>query len=100
MTIQATRLLLLLTSGAIFLAGCERTGAAPPTGAEGAVGTVNVDNAGASENPVTPALPGGPAGQTPDYPEPGGVGSVVHSGSQATPPAKGGASSHAGQPGD
>lgn len=73
---------------AMLTAACGRD-AAPPEPGEGAVGTVAVDNAGASETPVTPALAGGPAGQTPDYPSAAGAPSVVRS--DGSPPA---ASSH------
>jgi hypothetical protein len=63
--------------------------AAPPEGAEGAVGLVEQDNAGAAENPVTPALSGGPAGQTPDYGSPGGAPSMVVSSGDGAPASTG-----------
>lgn len=68
--------------------GCDG-GAAPPDGAEGAVGVVQQDNAGAAENPVTPALSGGPEGQTPDYGSVGGAPSMVVSPGDGAPPSVG-----------
>lgn len=57
----------------------------PPAPGEGAVGLVNVDDAGAAENPVTPALSGGPEGQTPEWGAPGGAPSIVVS-DRSSPP--------------
>lgn len=79
----------LFAAGALTALGaCSDRGAAPTEPGEGAVGMVPVDNAGAAENPTTPALSGGPAGQTPDYPAPGGVSSVVESGPGVSPPSE------------
>lgn len=50
---------------------------APLESAEGAVGTVALENAGAAVNPIVPYGAGGPAGQTPAYGQPGGVPSMV-----------------------
>lgn len=74
---------------AALCAGCGGGDAAPPERAEGAVGMVEQDNAGASENPVTPALSGGPAGQTPTYGSAGGAPSVVVSQGDGAPPSVG-----------
>lgn len=81
---------------AALLSGCDRGGAAPPEGVEGAVGVVQQDNAGAAENPVTPALSGGPAGQTPDWGSPGGAPSVVVSPGDGAPPSIGSENSPTG----
>lgn len=76
----------------LALGACDG-GTAPPEPGEGAVGMVTTEGAGAAQTPTTPALPGGPAGQTPDYGQPGGVGSQVQ-----TQPDGAGPSSGSGDP--